>query len=370
MATELVCDTWWTGTETGLLNGQPYYVSVTAVTANGAGSTATSGTVVPSAQPTPSVGVDSRTRYISSAIARSGYDYAPSIIHDGSKWAMYDCGQVTNSDGSSSDGIIRSTSSDGVTWTLAGDTSKFSQPGQVLGVGAPSHQDGGQVCDPSVLRLDTPILVESIAYSWAMWYTGLPCNTNAGSSCHDYIQGPNRVYLAVSNDGVAWTKRGGNLPVVDCGTATDRYGCGQPSVVKIGTTFHMSHAYWVACTIQADCGRNRIKTSHDGVSFTAGSDPQQFRLPHNAIGPDFMYRVGTDTWLSTVIHSQRECSRGKQNIYASAFDIYVSDTMFADQGSELASGRRTPSAIAQVACLSQLDVVPMDVADSPGPPMS
>lgn len=226
---------------------------------------------------------DPRIRYQELNWNKAGYDYAPSVLWDGAQWIMYHCGFYA---GTNSDAIFRSTSADGVNWTA---------PQVVLTIGGGGAWDSAHVCDPSVLKG-----VSVAGYSWAMWYTGVAPTGG--------LPGPNSVGLALSNDGISWVKYGGN-PVIDCRAVDGHYwGCGQPSAVKVVSTYYLSHT-----EIVPGFTGNRARTSSDGLSWTSGTT---FTLPTGDVGADFMYSNGT--WYSTVGSSQSGGPASDLRVYTSA----------------------------------------------------
>lgn len=211
--------------------------------------------------PLNSAGADPRMRYQGLLWSKSGYDYGPSILRDGSTWVMYHCGLNSSTN---SDGIFRSTSADGVIW---------SAPTPVLTKGSPGQWDAGHVCDPSVLRTNIA------GYSWAMWYTGAPTIDGGDDS----------IGLALSNDGINWVKSGSN-PVIYCPTGSSLiYGCGQQSVAKVGSTYYMTHTECFA----NPCRDTRLRTSTDGLTWTASN---LFQLPYGQVGPDIAYDDASGLW--------------------------------------------------------------------------
>jgi hypothetical protein len=247
-----------------------------------------------------------------------GYDYAPSILWDGAKWVMFHCGYDVNLD-YSSDAIYRSESTDGVQW---------SEPAIVLRVGEPGAWDDRHVCDPTVL---TAVSIKG--YSWAMWYTGI------GGRGADTL-GPNKIGLALSHDGVHWTKLPGG-PVISCGNDPSVFGCLQPSVVKDGATFRMSHTEYL-CRAPS-CRLNRLRSSTDGIRW---DKDRTFVLPQLSVGPDFV--KGNDGWWYAVMGGNTRCGAtpNPDGEIASEIIVYRSPTMWADR-----------SVAQHVGCLSYDDVV-------------
>jgi len=254
---------------------------------------------------------DPRVRYQPLNWTKSGYDYAPSILWDGNQWVMYNCGQESPS--VSRDAIFRSTSSDGVNW---------STPQVVLRVNEddPFAWDSGHVCDPSTLKG-----VNINGYSWAMWYTAISCQYYPDPVCTS-----NNIGLALSNNGINWIKYSGN-PVINCGNVPeDFYGCGQQSVVKVASTYYMSH---IAAGVGGFYG-NWSRTSTNGITWTAGTG---YYFPQSELGAEFMYIGGK--WYSVV--AQLVDSDTK-----SILRVYTSSSM---AGSKTLIGVLDPSEITETA---------------------
>ncbi|MBE0425216.1 MAG: hypothetical protein IBX72_01030 [Nitrospirae bacterium] len=201
----------------------------------------------------------------------SSSDYAPSILWDGSQWVMYQCGW--NADGEGKDKIYRWVSSNGIDWTR--------NPLKAILAPTAGSWDSLFVCDPSVLYG-----VNIQGYPWALWYTG----TSDPSGCS------NDIGLALSADGIDWVKYG---KVVDCPIVPNYYGCGEQSVVKVGSTYYMHH------TEILGSGTNqwgaRVRTSTNGINWSSGT----FYIPPGItpgtdFGVDFMYSSGI--WYS-VMHT-------------------------------------------------------------------
>ena len=240
---------------------------------------------------------DPAHRYTPVFFQHVGYDYGPRAIWDGRQWTMYDCGLITNPDGYNSDAIYRSTSTDGVHWSGAA---------AVLSVGPEGSWDDRHVCDPSVLAG-----VNVGGFEWAMWYTGV------GDRGADTI-GPNAIGLALSHDGITWQKQG---VAVDCNAGTDVYGCLQPSVVQVGSTFYMSHSE-ILCGDDS-CRLNRVETSTDGKTWQKGDT---FSLPQAVVGPDLMY--GADGAWYAAAGGNSTCGRAPGQI-ASEVNVYRALTLTA-----------------------------------------
>jgi predicted GH43/DUF377 family glycosyl hydrolase len=127
----------------------------------------------------------------------------PTILKDGSAYKMW----YSGSNGTASR-IGYATSPDGLSWSKYG-----SNP-----VLVPSLSwEGNRIYGPAVIS-DTGI--------YKVWYSGFDGTTT-------------RIGYATSPDGVVWTKHGN--PVLDVGTSAtwEDVSVSRPSVVKMGTTYHM-----------------------------------------------------------------------------------------------------------------------------------
>jgi hypothetical protein len=132
---------------------------------------------------------------------------SPHVLHDGGLFKMW----YQGTDSSSVDRIGYATSVDGIHWV--------KHAGPVLSEGANRDFDERGVSDPCVI-------LEGATY--VMCYAG---------TGNDFRQ---RLGLAVSNDGIAWTRYAHN-PILDLGASGtfDEHGLSGPSIVKVGTVFHL-----------------------------------------------------------------------------------------------------------------------------------
>jgi hypothetical protein len=174
--------------------------------------------------PTPSpLELITGSEQISGGVVASGgpsapYNYAPSVMATGSGEQMWWCSQLP--------GAPRP--GDQILFAQAGSADgPFAAPGggaaaQVF-VNSPSGFDQLHTCDPSVIRVD------GVYY---LYYTG---TSNA--------QGQNNaIGLALSTDGLHWTRANGGAPIVSAAednTGGNPYGAGQPSVVYQNGWFYL-----------------------------------------------------------------------------------------------------------------------------------
>ncbi len=142
-------------------------------------------------------------------------------------------------------GITRigyATSTTGITWTKY-----LSNP--VLGVG-PSAWDTVWAFDPHVI---------SDGVSYKMWYSGLEGQICSGSETL-------RIGLAISTDGISWTKAISN-PVLDVNpTGWDSQSATAPWVIFDGNMYHMWYHGGVMCSSEPEM--IGYATSTNGISWT------------------------------------------------------------------------------------------------------
>lgn len=170
------------------------------------------------------------SKYSANPVITEVGSFAPDIVVVGGTYhAFY-------TDRSSGVQLIRHrTSTDGITW----GTSEV-----VLEAGASGAWDDGGV------------FIASVMYDggFTMWYTGRSATISANS-----------IGVATSADGTTWTKVAGN-PVFVAGTAGswDESYVREPSVVKVGATYHM----WYAGTNAWPAFSIGHATSSDGLTWT------------------------------------------------------------------------------------------------------
>ena len=163
--------------------------------------------------------------------------YNPTVIRDGSTYKIWYHGH----DGSQSR-IGYATSPDGINWT--------KRPTAVLDLGPSGAWDTIGVGAPTVIK-------DGATYK--MWYEG-------------YDGWWWRIGYATSTDGINWTKHSGNPVIKEGPSGSWNEGHnGGPSVVKVGSAYHMLFA-----GNDAD-GTPRIAyaTSTDGVSWTVSANNPQ-----------------------------------------------------------------------------------------------
>src|SRR5439155_24813144 len=100
------------------------------------------------------------------------------------------------------------------------------------------------------------------------------------------------------------------------GKSSGCWGSGQASVLKVGSTYFMSHTEFL-CDGDNSCGYNRVRTSTNGLTWTAGPT---YKLPELQGGPDFMYSSGV--WYS-VAGGDNDCGHAKSPSLPSANELVV-----------------------------------------------
>jgi len=131
------------------------------------------------------------------------YDYSPTVqyVRGADSFELFWTGWAPVLPGVNRDAVYRSTSPDLRTW---------SPPAVVFqGTGMPGDFDGGHVTNPTVLR---NVVVAGAVRKYAMWYDG----------CQLWSNEAGRFGLAVSDDGLSWTRLG-QLTGLDSGTPAPEY---------------------------------------------------------------------------------------------------------------------------------------------------
>ena len=186
----------------------------------------------------------------------SEQDYAPSIILDNGVYKMWWCHYHINN---SKDRIWYATSNDGFHW---------SEPKIVLEHGGSGGQEGPNVCDPSVIRVNN---------QYYMYYTS-DSPTNTGRH--------NQIFLARSSDGIAWIKYPSNenpQAIISCQSpSSGDYCIGQSSLLYLNGQF--KHYF-----TESTDGRNKIylATSQDGINFNLKNNGQP--VIYDQAGVDVKY---------------------------------------------------------------------------------
>jgi hypothetical protein len=178
-------------------------------------------------------------------ISEPGYDYAPSVMLDGSVYKFWWLGQ-----GSSSDVINYKTYNSG--------TNTWSATSTVITPGASPRLDTNEVGDPTVVKGSFVDPDNSNTYSYIMYYDS---DVGCGGTNIPY---DSRIFAAYSNDGVTWTKyngSSGNGQVLGSKyNACYTYGTGQPAAYNSSSTGSTITLLYV-------------DTSTDGAAGSAGCTP-------------------------------------------------------------------------------------------------
>ncbi len=165
---------------------------------------------------------------------------SPTLVHARGGWWAYGC-----VDGS----VHLWESADARTWVAKG------------AVLVPSTTiDAAGTCPASVLA-DAGI----DGHDWGMWYAAIDAD------------GQERIGLAVSDDGRAWTPRG---TAYDCGGGA----CGSPVAMRVGK-YHI----WIHTEADGDDVRLRVHHSEDGTTWSTGIP---FRLPGGETEIDIAFYEG------------------------------------------------------------------------------
>jgi hypothetical protein len=150
---------------------------------------------------------------VAAAGENAQYNYGPSVMLDGGRTRMWWCSQLASA----------APPGDDVLYAEAATVNGPFDGGRAVFGGTGAGFDGRHTCDPSVLRINGTYL---------LYYTGAPNDHGVG----------NAIGLAVSTDGVNWTRVNGGQPIVTSSFEVGRantYGAGQPSVVYLDGWFYM-----------------------------------------------------------------------------------------------------------------------------------
>jgi len=216
---------------------------------------------------TPSHGLSVTSNFLGTVLSNPNYDYAPTIMKDGTVYKMWWCGTWS---GQSGDRILYANSSDGIQW---------STPQMVLapysGPGWPDATvEGYHNCDPSVVKVN------------GIYYMYYDSDYKVNSTLR-----LTRIFLATSSDGISWTKYPSNTNpkvILQPGSNNTSYGIGQPSVIyKDGkfllyyTDTSRSSSYSTAPVFRA--------SSSNGINFA--DDQSQPVFPYPAVDVKFISAI-------------------------------------------------------------------------------
>jgi len=186
----------------------------------------------------------------------------PNVVFDGKRYLMWHSSLYDSHMGKG--GIGLATSSDGIHWNRA------NRGDAVLSPGPPGAFDDGQVMGPFVLH-------ENGAYR--MWYTGM------STRWHSSGIGFYRIGLAISHDGIHWTRANYGRPVLDVGPtgANDEVQVTTPSILREGGGYRMWYAAWSPKTGHTLCSAR----SRDGMMWNRedGGRPLTGLLSGGQYGP-------------------------------------------------------------------------------------
>ncbi len=198
------------------------------------------------------------SRYEKTAIQRSGYDYAPTVMKEESRYRMWWCGSSPTGN-PYVDHIWSAESADGLVWNNI-RVSLTPAPLALIG-------------DPSVVR---------VGGTYYMFFTGTYDPRGSG----------NEIYLATSTDGFSWRKYPSDSaprPVISLKTTTSGYGIGQPSAI------FRQNRFWVYYTDSTPAQPGLfLASSLDGILFSPESQGRRVLDTNSA---DVKYSPGTGLFL-------------------------------------------------------------------------
>lgn len=195
---------------------------------------------------------------------RDCYDYAPSIMVDGTVTKMWWGGQ--NTDGF--DGVFYSYKPDGGAWSTP----------QLILAKQGTGWESGHVNDPTVIK--GSFTCDGSNYTYAMYYGACPDDIN---DC--------QIGAAFSNDGINWHRYSQNPIIINRLGLKDDYGAGLPIAYSTGGS-NVTLFYF-------DSGINNavIKlSSTDGINF---SSPYRLPFQVSMLG-DITYNTSESKWYVAV----------------------------------------------------------------------
>lgn len=154
-----------------------------------------------------------------------------------------------------------------------------------FGILKPYNQAPGWGGDPSVLKIGS---------QYVMYFSGI-------KNEDPYW---NRIYRAVSDDGVNWTLSP-KTPVVDAATGgAAGYGSGSPSVIYKDGTYYM---YYYSQFEQPDRGGTYLRTSTDGIHFSSWT-----ALNADFGGADVKYADSLGKWILIDYRDKNQDFQGEE----------------------------------------------------------
>lgn len=230
---------------------------------------------------------------------RSGYDYAPSVIQNGTLRQYWWCG-LGNIDGQTRQGDVifyRTYNSGTGAWSA---TTRVLQP-------ATGTWDGENICDPSVVRGN--FSYNGTTYSHAMYYTALNTLVATNNPAYNAF---NRIGVAFSNNGTTWVKYPN--PVIAPVGSAGVYGAGQSAVYNSNGQANL----FLTQSDDTATGAPRIyiRSTTNGINFSAPTLVTTSGLPdpNYTFNSDFVYNSNTASWYAALGLSSRPVA-GERETY-------------------------------------------------------
>lgn len=200
------------------------------------------------------------------------YDYAPSVMVEGTTTKMWWCGGELQPSPPADPGQVY----DVVYYATKVGSDPWSTPVKVLNGGGAGTWDTTHSCDPSVIKGSWS--VGGTTYAYALYYTASDLSGQAA-----------KIGVAFSNDGVSWTKYSGN-PILSPSMGIYEYGVGLDSAYSTGGS-NVTMVYF-------DSTKNNqamVLTSTDGINFNASTP---YRLPFSGLDTfaDIAYSTSESRW--------------------------------------------------------------------------
>lgn len=174
-------------------------------------------------------------------VVRPGYDYAAALMSEPESNKVWWCGNLP---GFSGDQILYLDNLDDQTHYTSSDE-------RIKNVFGPSGNknrfDSEHTCDPSVIRVDG---------RYYMYYSGIDVLKKRLLK----LLNPTAIGVAVSMDGVHWTRENDGVPIVKAVSTTEgkrnTYGAGQPAVVFVFPYYYMLFTDTTAPIAGSNIGAN------------------------------------------------------------------------------------------------------------------
>ncbi|SEO34311.1 hypothetical protein SAMN05216404_11812 [Nitrosospira multiformis] len=174
-------------------------------------------------------------------VVRPGYDYAAALMNESESNKIWWCGNLP---GFSGDQILYLDNLDDQTHYTSSDE-------RIKNVFSPSGNkdrfDSEHTCDPSVIRVDG---------HYYMYYSGIDVLKKRILK----LPNPTAIGVAVSMDGLHWTRENDGVPIVKAVSTTEgkrnTYGAGQPAVVFVSPYYYMLFTDTTAPIAGSNIGAN------------------------------------------------------------------------------------------------------------------